>query len=121
MTFEVPRSKASLKQNQFEFTLPGSKKKYQLPLLQFVSNGLRDPLVKTIAEVSEYVDAETGRPRPDMPKSLGVAISDLTQQIFDKHAPGVWEQLDQVQMQALIAEWNRQSSTSVGKSLPSAE
>lgn len=34
--YEVPKSKASINQNRFEFKFPGSPKKYSIPLLKFL-------------------------------------------------------------------------------------
>lgn len=40
MTFAVPASKASIAQNRFSFTLPGSKKKHSLPKLAYTPVGI---------------------------------------------------------------------------------
>lgn len=34
--FAVPKSRADLPENRFEFTFPGSRKKYSIPLLKFI-------------------------------------------------------------------------------------
>jgi hypothetical protein len=40
MAFQVPPSKASFKQNRFEFQLPGSRKVFSVPLLKYVKPSL---------------------------------------------------------------------------------
>lgn len=40
MVFEVPKSKASINQNRFEFKFPGSQKKYSVPLLKYIRPAL---------------------------------------------------------------------------------
>ncbi len=49
MVFQVPKSKASIKQNRFEFQMPGSDKTYSIPLLKFI----RPSLTVKIGELSE--------------------------------------------------------------------
>ncbi|MDJ0338266.1 hypothetical protein [Cryobacterium sp. PH31-O1] len=40
MTFTVPASKASIRQNRFEFSIEGSAKKYSLPKMKFMPVGV---------------------------------------------------------------------------------
>ena len=40
MVAEIPKSKASLKQNRFEFKFPGSTKTYTVPLLKYIKPAL---------------------------------------------------------------------------------
>lgn len=40
MVFQVPASKASIKQNRFEFTFPGSKEVHSIPLMKFLKPAL---------------------------------------------------------------------------------
>jgi hypothetical protein len=40
MVFQVPASKSSVKQNRFEFSLPGSAKVYSVPKLEYVKPSL---------------------------------------------------------------------------------
>lgn len=49
MVFQVPKSQASIAQNRFEFTFPGSKKKYTLPMLKFI----KPSLVRDIGHLDE--------------------------------------------------------------------
>lgn len=40
MVYQVPASKASIKQNQFRFQVPGDKRTYSLPKMQFLPVGV---------------------------------------------------------------------------------
>ena len=115
MPFEVPASKASIKQNIFEFTIPGSKKVYSLPLLQY----LNADLATEMAVISPKLQAmqETGGKDPE----VIAAVSSWQRKVFESYAPGVYAKLTSDQISALAAAWREASSVSMGESQSSAE
>ena len=52
MVYEVPASKRSLKQNVFEFKVPGSAKVYSIPKAEFLTMGQVETLQQKEDEVS---------------------------------------------------------------------
>ena len=92
MVFEVPAPQASIKQNRFEFTLPGSKKVYSVPKLQFV----KPALALSFGELSE------------------VQVANL---LFGEYLPDVFPLLeDSTQLEALLNAWKEASGIGVGES-----
>lgn len=97
MPYEVPRSKKSLKQNRFEFILPGAKKVYSVPLLKF----LKPDLVMELDTLSE-----------------GMAMRRLLQ----SEMPGVLEKIDDLdQLVGLFDAWGKASGLDLGESSASPE
>jgi hypothetical protein len=111
-TFEVPASKASVKQNRFEFKIPGEKKTYSLPLLQYLTNGLKDPLVEVMRRVAPLVENGNG----DIPQEDALKLDAATKTIFETLAPGAYGSMDGEQVKAVIEAWTAASNTTVGKS-----
>jgi hypothetical protein len=97
MVFQVPPSKASVKQNRFEFQLPGSKKTYSVPKLQYV----KPSLALQFDELTE------------------VQIANL---LFGEYLPDVFPLLeDATQLEALLEAWKAASEgVGVGESEASA-
>ena len=97
MVYQVPPSQASIKQNRFEFSLPGSKKVYSVPKLQFVK------------------------------PSIALQFSDLTEVqianlLFSEYLPEVFPQLeDATQLEALLNAWKEESGIGAGESEASAD
>jgi len=97
MVYQVPTSKASIKQNRFEFTLPGSKKVYSVPKLQFI----KPAIALQFNELSE------------------VQIANL---LFNEYLPEVFPQIeDSSQLEALLGAWKEESGVGVGESEASAD
>jgi hypothetical protein len=89
VVYQVPASKASIKQNRFEFQLPGSKKVYSVPKLQFV----KPSLALTFGELTE------------------IQVANL---LFAEYLPEVFPQLeDGSQLEALLNAW-KDASEGVG-------
>lgn len=89
MVFQVPASKASIKQNRFEFQLPGSKKVYSVPKLQFV----KPALALQFSEITE------------------IQVANL---LFAEYLPEVFPQLeDGSQLESLLNAW-KEASEGVG-------
>lgn len=96
MVFQVPTSQASIKQNRFEFTLPGSKKVYSVPKLQFV----KPSIALQFNDLSE------------------IQIANI---LFSEYLPEVFPQLeDASQLEALLNAWKEESGIDVGESEASA-
>lgn len=97
MVYEVPASKASIKQNRFEFKVPGDKKTYSVPKLQF----LKPSLVQDVEE--------------DNPIRAMRAI-------LDYYTPGVYEKFeDGEQVAGLFNAWAEGSGVDLGESSASAD
>jgi hypothetical protein len=97
MVYEVPVSKKSLKQNRFEFTLPGSKKVHSIPLLKFVKPSF----------IRDYADLEE---------------TEFIIKFLDDTIPGVLDGLDDLeQLTGLFTAWQEASGISVGESEASPE
>lgn len=111
MVFEVPASRASIKQNQFEFKVPGEKKTRALPLLKFVPVGYRDRLQK-LAEPIREAQAAGATPSNEVLAAFGSFQIDL----LEKYAPGITDLMDDEQLAALLKAWTEASGISVGES-----
>ncbi len=111
--FQVPKSKASIKQNQFEFQLPGSKKVWALPKMQYLNADLTGRLGAATAAI---IDPSTGKPRPDADPALGMEIAALQRQILEQYCPGLYALVDQEQLQAIVQAWQAESSITMGES-----
>ncbi|AYN58243.1 tail assembly chaperone [Arthrobacter phage Kepler] len=109
MTFEVPASKASIKQNQFEFKVPGERKARTLPLMKFLPLGLRSKMATAARPIAAAQDA--GRePSPAELEQLGT----LQLELLEKYSPGVTDSLDSEQLGALLKAWQEASGVTVG-------
>jgi hypothetical protein len=96
MVYQVPASKASIKQNRFEFTLPGSKKVYSVPLMKFIKPAIVIDLDGTLTQ-----------------EAMGVRL-------FKEYLPEVFSLIDDSeQLEALMAAWQEASGVTVGESTAS--
>lgn len=111
MTFEIPASKASIKQNQFEFKVPGEKKTRSLPLLKFLPIGLRGKLADAAKPIAAAQEAKREPNEEDLGK-LGA----LQLELLDKYSPGLVDLLDNDQLGALLVAWQEASGVTVGES-----
>lgn len=116
MAFEVPASKASIKQNQFEFKVPGERKMRTLPKVKYLPVGLRNKLAAAGRPIMAAKDA--GRD-PD-PADLEV-LGSLQLDLLEEHSPGVTDLLDSEQLGALLIAWQEDSGITVGESQASAD
>jgi hypothetical protein len=113
MTFQVPKSKASIRQNQFPFRVPGEKKDRTLPLMQYLNAETRHRFSQSSALAQAAGDDIT----PDMVAAAGQLQYDLIEQ----HHPGLHKLLDGDQIDALVAAWVEASSVTPGESPASAD
>lgn len=112
MVYQVPPSKASIKQNRFEFTVPGSRKVHTLPKVQY----LRPSDLATLQGLaSEVGEGQT----PTSEQAQRIYAAQLA--IFDHYVPGFIGLFDDSeQIGALMAAWQAESNISLGESSASA-
>jgi hypothetical protein len=115
MVFEVPASKASLKQNVFEFKVPGEKKTRSLPLLKFTPIGYRNRLANLAAPIQAAQQAGKDPEQDDL-RALGTVQLEL----LERYSPGITDVMDDEQLAALLKAWQEASQISVGESRASA-
>lgn len=97
MPYQVPPSKKSLKQNRFEFNMPGDKKVYSVPLLKF----LKPDLVLELDELSQ-----------------GMAM----RRLLEVEMPGLLPKFDELdQLVGLFEQWGKESGIELGESSASPE
>ncbi|MCJ1687786.1 hypothetical protein [Rathayibacter sp. VKM Ac-2927] len=95
--FTVPASKASIKQNRFEFKLPGDDTTYSLPKLQFVKP-------KLVLQIS------------------GSSKADVVRLLMDHYIPDAFEQIESLeQLTALYEAWADASGITPGESSASTD
>ncbi|QDP45032.1 tail assembly chaperone [Microbacterium phage SanaSana] len=93
MTFEVPASKRSIKQNQFQFKVPGDRKTYSIPKAKYLSIG-------QVEELSQ--------------KGGDVQVTDLLDILGQGDAREAVRTLDQEQLVALMEAWQADSGLTAG-------
>lgn len=100
--FVVPESKRSIRQNQYEFTVPGSKKTHRIPKAKYLPVGLIEKLSNSPGEIS---------------------ISDVLAMFDggDKAALDAIRTLDSEQLEALTQDWQNDSGITVGESKASTD
>jgi len=95
MVYEVPKSQASIGQNRFEFTVPGSKKTFSIPLAKYI------------------------KPALAIEMAANPAIS--TKSLLDHYAQGSWELFESAdQLEAFGAAWREASGIGLGESSASS-
>lgn len=111
MVYEVPASKASLKQNLFEFKVPGEKKTRSLPLLQYTPLGYRNKL-GALARPIQAAQKAGKDPAVEDLQALGA----LQLAMLEQYSPGLTDVMDDEQMGALLKAWQAASTVSMGES-----
>jgi hypothetical protein len=117
MVFEVPASQASLKQNVFEFKVPGEKKTRSLPYMQFTPIGFRTKLEAAARPIKAAQEAGRDPETEDL-RVLGA----LQLEMLEQYSPGLIDVMEDEQMGALLKAWQEASRVSMGESraLPSS-
>ncbi|ALY08860.1 tail assembly chaperone [Arthrobacter phage Galaxy] len=110
MTFEVPASQASIKQNQFEFKIPGERKGRSLPKMEFLPLGIRNRMAQA-AKPLQAAEEAGRKPSDDELEAMGQVQLDL----LERYSPGVTDALDETQLSALLVAWQEASGISVGE------
>ncbi|BAU32455.1 hypothetical protein [Microcella alkaliphila] len=100
--FAVPESKRSIRQNQYEFTLPGGKKVYRIPKAKFLPVGI----------IEKFDGGQ---------KNLSIADVLAMFEGGDKAALDAIRTLDSEQLQALTKDWQADSGLTVGESEASTD
>ena len=122
MVYKVPASKASYKQNQFEFEIDYERngktktKKFTVPKMQYLSSDIRERMQRVGASIKTAID--TGA--EPSPAEIAEASS-IQRELFDKYAPGLYELCSDDQIEAINEAWQEASGISVGESSPSAD
>lgn len=99
MVYSVPKSKRSLKQNRFEFNIPGDKRVHSIPLAKYLSTGQ----VEEIAKRGDHV-------------GLIDILAIFDEKDVSKGTPEAVRTLDQEQLEALMQAWQAESGIAVGES-----
>lgn len=115
--YEVPASHASIAQNRFEFRVPGSKKTWSLPKLQYLRADQSGQLGKLTRRL---YDPDTGKVDPERDVDAAIALTELQQEIVETYCPGLYGLIDQDQLSGLLAAWNEASSINLGESSASS-
>lgn len=115
MVYEVPPSKASLKQNVFEFRVPGERKTRSLPLLKYTPISYRNRLAQLAQPIQ---DAQKAGKDPDVEHLR--ALGNLQIEMLERYSPGLTDVMDDDQLGALLKEWQEVSRISMGESPASA-
>lgn len=97
MTFQVPESKRSIKQNQFLFQVPDDGREYSIPKAQFLPVGVIEKMAGNPEEVT-ILDI------------LGMFDT------ADEAATKAIRTLDATQLQALTQAWQDASGVTTGES-----
>lgn len=100
MAYAVPESKRSIKQNQFEFTIPGNDKTFYIPKAKYLTIGQ----VEKLSLKGEEVD-----------------LTDILEILGQGEAHDAVRDLDQEQLFALMEAWQADSGITVGESSASTE
>jgi len=121
MVYQVPASKASIKQNVFEFSLPGDKEVFSIPHGQYLNAALFGEMRDLVAELKSVLDAG-GEPT----QSQQIALTQVQQRILDHYAPGLAVKATNDQIVNILNAWQEASSgvpaaVSLGESSASSD
>lgn len=116
MTAQVPASKASIKQNQYTFRVPGEKKDRSLPFMQYVSADLRYQFGQVTSRIQSAEEAGKEPAAAD-----GEAAARLQYELVERYAPGLHLAVDGEQLDWIVQEWMKASSVTPGESSASAD
>jgi hypothetical protein len=95
MVFEVPKSKASIAQNRFEFSIPGSRKTFSIPLAKFL--------------------------KPALALEMAAQPALATKAVLDHYAPGAFDLFESAdQLEEFGAAWREASGIGLGESSASS-
>lgn len=122
MPFEVPAAKASIKQNLFEFTVPGSRKVWSMPKVQYISASFSQRLASMGPTMKKVAQAQADGQAPDDEGIAAIAgMSELQREIFEHYCPGIYDILSNDQVGELATAWRKESSVGLGESSTSPE
>ena len=116
MVYEIPASKASIKQNIFEFKVPGEKKPRSMPKQQFITGDLRARMAKVVVSIRRHQADGTEPGEENL-----LAIQELQREILEHYNPDLYKLLDSEQIKDLLTHWGEVSSVDMGESSASAD
>lgn len=108
MVFQVPESAAA--DHIFEFTLPGSDKVWQLPLLGYLKANEQGNFVRVAAKVKRSGD------KAKKDSAILSEVMDLQRELIEKHCPGLYDLVTVDQLEALVVAWQEASKVRLGES-----
>jgi hypothetical protein len=97
VVYEVPKSKASVEQNQWSFKMPGDRKTYKVPKLQFI----KPSLMRQMDTMTNQIDRVYA--------------------LLENYHPGLVDNFDGLdQVQDFYEQWAKDSGITVGESSASS-
>lgn len=120
MVHKVPPSKASIKQNRFEFQLPGSKKLWSLPKVRYIRADLLMEMQEITGKLRPVIQSG-GKPTEEE----AMALSAVQHKILAHYCPGLYSEIELEQAGDIIKAWGKASNPNgedvdLGESSPSA-
>ncbi|MDI3330129.1 MAG: hypothetical protein QJR09_05250 [Micrococcus sp.] len=122
----------SIKQNVFEFHVKAQpRKKWQLPLRQYLPMTLAERLEENGLKLAKYKDEladmqgriDAGED-VDLPEGfdpeLLVELKAAQRAVFEKYCPGLYDVANQFEINEIMQEWGRVSNIDLGKSSASS-
>jgi len=116
MVYEIPASKASIKQNVFEFKVPGERKPRSMPKQQYLNGDLRARLAGVVVTIRRHQADGTEPGEENL-----LAIQDLQREVLEHYNPDLYKLLDTDQITDLLKAWGEASSIDLGESSASAD
>lgn len=121
MVYQVPASKASIKQNVFEFSLPDDAEVFSIPLGQYLNAALFGQMRDLVSALKSVLD-EGGEPSA----AQQIALTQVQQRILEHYAPGLSEKATNDQILNILKAWQEASNPSgqgvaLGESLASSD
>lgn len=109
MVYQVPASKASIKQNVFEFSLPDDKEVFSIPHGQYLNAELFGEMRDLVAELKSVLDAG-GEPSA----SQQIALTQVQHRILEHYAPGLAKKATNDQIVDILNAWQSASNPDAG-------
>ena len=115
MVYAIPASKASIKQNIFEFKVPGERKTRHMPKQQYISADLRSRLGTAVVAIRKHQADGTTPGEEEL-----VILQNLQREVLEKYNPDLYSLLEADQITDLLKAWGEASSVDLGESSASA-
>lgn len=121
----------SINQDVFEFRVKGSKKKWEIPLRQYLPMSLIERLEQNGMRIAKHKDALEEIQRADrdgeqveMPEGfdpeLLAELQGAQRDLFDRYCPGLYDVANRAEINQIMAEWGRVSNIELGESSASS-
>lgn len=119
MVFQVPESKVNDSANRFEFQLPGEKKIYSLPKMQYLRAGHSERITALSKRLRDAKDRDE-RKKASAPSkettAVQVELMGLQREIMELYCPGLYDKIENDQLDAVVTAWQEESMVNLGKS-----